>query len=147
MNTHPMITRSKSRNNLNEEVPASGFYNKIKQRLDNLNLVVSTVLITAMVGFFGIAILFGIFDYITYLEHTYWGATSIETYNIIMSVTCVLNVMVGCVFAILLYQEETEEISKLTKQRVKSYDKINEEFGIESNDYNSDDQTIYYIEK
>ena len=147
MNTHPMITRSKSRNNLNEEVSASGFYNKIKQRLDNLNLVVSTVLITAMVGFFGIAILFGIFDYITYLEHTYWGVTSNETYNIIMTVTCVLNVMVGCVFAILLYQEETEEISKLEKQRVKSYDKINEEFGIESNDYNSDDQTIYYIEK
>ena len=147
MNSHPMITRSKSRNNLNEEVHASGFYNKLKQRLDYLNLVVSTVLITAMVGFFGIAIIFGIFDYITYLEHTYWGATSNDTYNIIMTVVCVLNIMVGCLFAILLYQEGTEEIKKCEKKRVKSYDKINEEFGIESNDYNSDDQTTYYIDK
>lgn len=147
MNSHPMITRSKSRNNLNEEAPASGFYNKVKRGLDYLNLLVSTMLITAMVGFFGIAIIFGIFDYITYLEHTYWGATSNETHNILMTVVCVLNIMVGCLFAILLYQEGTEEIKKCEKKRVKSYDKINEEFGIESNDYNSDDQTIYYIEK
>jgi len=117
---------------LNEAVEQSACKNtcnKVKNKLDVLNLWISTSLITFIVGLFGITMLFEIFDYITYLEHTYWFETSNETYHILLNTACVLNLILTCVFARIIWLSDKEE---LQQKKVVIDD---DDFGIASKDY------------
>ena len=128
MNTHPMLTRSKSRTQMFEEVKPSLFtqvcewattkYERIKKNTKELKVWIETfdfnkpslTPIIIMIAAVGLKALFTLFDYITYLEHKYLPEVSYETYHKMLNVYCVLN-LISCCFigrALWLYDENDE---------------------------------------
>ena len=128
MNTHPMLTRSKSRTQMFEEVKPRLFaqmcewattkYERIKQNTKELKVWIETfdfnkpsiTPVIIMIAAVGLKALFTLFDYITYLEHKYLPEVSYETYHKMLNVYCVLNLILCCFIgrALWLYDENDE---------------------------------------
>ena len=125
MNTHPMLTRSKSRTQMFEEVKPILFaqvcelsttkYDKIKQNMKELKVWIENfdfnkpyiIPVIIMIAAVGLKALFALCNYITYLEHKYLPDVSYETYHKILHVYCVLNLILCCFIgrALWLYDE------------------------------------------
>ena len=128
MNIHPMLTRSKSRTQMFEEVKPRLFtqvcewtitkYERIKQNTKELKVWIETfdfnkpsiTPVIIMIAAVGLKALFTLFDYITYLEHKYLPEVSYETYHKMLHVYCVLNLILCCFIgrALWLYDENDE---------------------------------------
>jgi hypothetical protein len=128
MNTHPMLTRSKSRTQMFEEVKPRLFtqvcewattkYERIKQNTKELKVWIETfdfnkpslTPVIIMIAAVGLKALFTLFDYITYLEQKYLPEVSYETYHKMLNVYCVLNLIMCCFIgrALWLYDENDD---------------------------------------
>ena len=131
MNSHTMMTRSKSRNQLFEEVDQvkprlfAGLcewtitkYDRIKKNFEEIKVWIETfdfnkpslTPVIIMIAAVGLKALFTLFDYITYLEHKYLPEVSYETYHKMLNVYCVLNLILCCFIgrALWLYDENDE---------------------------------------